>query len=442
MFKWYLRKFHNIYLYISILLTAFFIFGINSLQAVSPKITHTLTWSTWEKVWSGFIVWHSVPLSTITIDSSDNIYIAYRDGGTHVQQYNWSTWSELLPQATTASVWTLSINVDSSDNLYIAYGDDRASVKKYNGTSWDWVGSGPISTWNSGYHRLAFDSTDTPYIIYTDSDNDRMISVKTFNGSSWESVWPEFLSGTGTEFTDIEIDSNDEIYISYTQSVDTGRNVSVKKFNGSTWDLVWSEWFLPEVFYSELSIDENDTLFVTGTNYGNNSIAIVKTFNGTSWESVGSDWFTSDKSISSQVLFDNYNAPYYLYSDNELSVNDYKASLRKRDWSNWNPVGPLSFSDIKVSDIHWVINSSRIPYVIYETADGNDDLIVERFVEGYIDLHIDEWLTSLWRKWFCNVLNIMMSRSSKIFNYLMRNIEFSISTKLWSPDWPMRYCMK
>jgi len=71
----------------------------------------------------------------MTIDSLDNIYIAYRDEGTHVQQYNWSTWSELLPQATTASVWTLSINVDSADNIYIAYGDDRASVKMYNGSS-------------------------------------------------------------------------------------------------------------------------------------------------------------------------------------------------------------------------------------------------------------------------------------------------------------------
>jgi hypothetical protein len=56
---------------------------------------------------------------------------------------------------------------------------------KYNGSSWEVVGSPGFSDGEARYTSLAIDNDGTPYVAYSDQNQNRRATVMKWNGSRW-----------------------------------------------------------------------------------------------------------------------------------------------------------------------------------------------------------------------------------------------------------------
>lgn len=92
------------------------------------------------------------------------------------------------------------------------------------------VGSTGFSAGETGYNHIAFDSNDTPYVVYQDGGNSNKATVMKYDGSSWQTVGAAGFSAGGVSFIYMAIDSNDNPYVVYTDLNESDDAATVMKF--------------------------------------------------------------------------------------------------------------------------------------------------------------------------------------------------------------------
>ena len=117
---------------------------------------------------------------------------------------------------------------------------------KFNGSSWELVGSAGFSAGYVEHISLALDASGTPYVAYSDIDNNSgKASVMKFTGNGttgWELVGSAGFSTGQADSISLALDASGTPYVAYRDLTNVAK-ASVKKFNGSSWELVGSEGF-------------------------------------------------------------------------------------------------------------------------------------------------------------------------------------------------------
>ena len=115
----------------------------------------------------------------------------------------------------------ISLALDSSNTPYVAFRDVnnayKATVMKYNGTtsSWEIVGAAGFSAGNAYGISLALDSSNTPYVAYSDTANSYKATVMKYNGSSWEAVGAAGFSAGEADYPSLALDSGGTPYVAF-----------------------------------------------------------------------------------------------------------------------------------------------------------------------------------------------------------------------------------
>jgi hypothetical protein len=194
----------------------------------------------WETVGTGRVVEGYCYFLSIDTDTSGIPYISYRDmtdidntntyGKGTVMKYTGSGttgWQPVgIPGFTETYAEYTSIAIDSSDNVYVAYkvlsDGDKARVMKYDGTDWMYVGnqeSPAISSGAAMHVDLNINSKDEPYVAFQDRANGYEATVLKYDGSDWVTVgdygFTSSFSDSNVEYLDIQFDSNDNPYLGY-----------------------------------------------------------------------------------------------------------------------------------------------------------------------------------------------------------------------------------
>lgn len=279
-------------------------------------------------------------ISSFSINN-DTAYIAYSDASNSqkasVIKENGGNWTLVgLPGISNNSIYNISISFDINDVPYIAYSNSQDSVKKFDGADWVTVGS---SSGNFSACQLVFDSRNK---IYRGCDIDNATTtIDEFDGTDWVTIgnfstYAPTMDGpmpdpSGQKISKLALDSSDNLYVVYSDK-NYFNKATVAKYDGSIWSTLSAGFSNSDVYgYTSIVIDTNDHLYIS---HGNQ----VMTFDGTDWSNVGPNLGGGILSINDDKL---YSERYGNYGDivkfngatwvTIASANDYELAFNSQN---------------------------------------------------------------------------------------------------------------
>jgi len=225
--------------------------------------------------------------TSLVLDGSSTPYVAFVDGyylysgKATVMKYNGTAWVAVGTEGfSTGSASYTSLAIDGSGNLYIAFADgansNKATVMKYNGTSWVTYGSAGFSAGAATYISLAIDGGGTPYIAYNDGGNSNKATVMKYGGSGWTTLGSAgFSAGTAT-YVSLAIDLAKAPYVVYNDGANSNK-ATLMKYNGSTWiAVVGAGLSSGSADYTSIAITSSGIPYVAFEDGSNSSKATVE----------------------------------------------------------------------------------------------------------------------------------------------------------------------
>jgi len=274
--------------------------------------------------------------------------------------------------------------IDSQDNPYVVYNNDSSgiAVKKYNGSTWEPLGNTGLE-FDPSAVSIAFDILDTPYIVHIGKlGGNWRVGVVMYD--IYEEEWVE-LSG-GEEL------SNRSTMIYLPLRFDEDNNpLLLYHYNGDNWsgkaDLVKYEDGAWSTVSSFSNVNELTTIFALDPHnvpymaeYG--SKLTVKKYNGSAWEPVGNSGFAEVfqelvPTVNGSIDFDSDGTPYVAYLD--PTIGGGKVNVMKFDGNSWRSVGNAGISAGQAGSISHVIDKNGNIYVIYSDKLNQHKMTVMKY---------------------------------------------------------------
>lgn len=367
------------------------------LIVVSIMIVFT-TNAQWQPIGTAGFSPTGVDFPSLAFNSNDEPYVAFRDGASAlkatVMKYdgiNWVTVGTAGFSSYFVSRPTIAIN--SNDEPYVAFRDDvnssnnKLTVMKHDGTNWVTVGvsgfSGSVQTDNIS---LAFNSSDEPYVAYTDLtaiDNTvNKVTVMKFDGTNWITVGLAGFSASSGRDISLAFNSNDEPFVAYRDGLKSWKT-TVMKFNGTNWVTVGTAGFSAAGSeYTSLAFNSSDEPYVAYRDAGNSKKATVMKFDGTDWITVGTAGFSAGIASYTSLAFNSSNEPYVAFREFVSGSILNQATVMKFDGTDWITVGTAGFSAGATDQIRLAINSINEPHVVYTDLTQLYKATVMKFVDG------------------------------------------------------------
>ena len=360
------------------------------------------TWTSAKRLtWNPF----SSKYADITIDSSDNIHIAWQDntpgnleifykkstnGGTAWVSSKRLTWNSGRSEYS-------AINSDSSDNIHIMWQDETPGnyeiyhKKSTNGgTAWS---NAKRLTWSSGdsiLPALAFDSGDFIHMVYADdTSGTRKIYYKksTDQGNSWTS---KKLTSNSIDFylPRIAIDSKDDIYVVWYDLEFNDADLYLMKSTdgGETWSnsrrLTWS---FGNSSNASINIDSSDYVHLAHTddNPGYPEIYYRKSMDGgTTWCTKRLTWNPGYSSFA-KIAFDSSDNIHIVWSDSTPHYLNYEIYYKKSTDGGSTWTGERLTWNVKSSDNPALaIDKSDNIHVIWDdSSPGNKEIFHKKGIQ-------------------------------------------------------------
>jgi hypothetical protein len=361
------------------------------LLPVQQATVQAADYMVWKSVGTeGFATAGSNGLS-MAIDSQDTPYVVYSNnsnpsnGKASVMRYNGTDW-ELVGSSefSDGRAYYPSIAFDSDDTPYVVYQDagdlNKATVKRYVGSDWATVGNPGFTEGNALVTSIALDSDNIPYVAYWDSAISKL-SVKRYNGTDWVTVGVRGISEGSVDDIQIAFDRYDTPYVAFVDNGVSPGKARVMTFNGSEWEPLGGLGFSEgRAWFTSMALDSNGNPYVVYDDYAHSNKATVMKYDGSNWVVVGTPGFTSPKFpsyIYTWIALDRNDVPYIVYRDGD---NEGKATVMKYDGSNWVVVGTPGISASTADTIKIAIDSNGAPYVYYREPNNSNKLFVKKFL--------------------------------------------------------------
>ena len=275
------------------------------------------------------------------------------------------------------------IAFDLSDTPYVIYVDgvnhSGATVKKFDGTSWITVGTENFSNEAVCNTCIVFDSSGIPYVTYN-GQSSGFAMVKKFYNSEWVSLDG---SANGAISTDDAIDTSIAIsksgipFVAYSYFNGGEGPITVMKLDGGVWSVVGTKNFsMGNVSFPKIALDPSGTPYVIYEDLANSQKATVMKYNGTDWTVVGTAGFSCNDTGYTDIDVDTSGTPYVVYLDWGYNGS---ATVKKFDGTTWVTVGNPGFTSGEAVSTTIAIDSSGTPYIAYEDFGKKDGSTVMKF---------------------------------------------------------------
>ncbi|MEM1239458.1 MAG: DUF4347 domain-containing protein [Cyanobacteria bacterium P01_H01_bin.26] len=281
---------------------------------------------------------------------------------------NWEVVSNAEFSENEISYTDLEVDGDTPYVVYTNKDDNQLVVQKLEDNQWVPVGTPEVDARGFTFNTDIELSGGVPYVAYID-DTTRKTAVIKFEGGSWTAVGDVGFSSGRPEYIDLEIDDNGTPYLLY-KDIRQGGKAVLKKFVDGAWTTVG-----PDEGFSEgeiTSIDGTDPLdlkiidnipyaiYNYADGVGGNQV-IVKAFIDNNWVTVGNEGFAGGAVRSPNL--ESYNGiPYLVYSDPE---NSDRATVKVLENGSWVTVGNSTASPGDALSPDLEFDSAGTPYVVY-----------------------------------------------------------------------------
>lgn len=318
--------------------------------------------------------------ANIEFDRSGNIYSLYYDQLSHLKVkylYN-NLWSTLGQDSIS---FKNSINAklmfDINNQPIVGYWDfqlgEKAIIKKWNGLGWDVMGTSTISNGVTSMLNFKIDQSNKPIIAYledyTGNEVQNNIHVKYFDDvKGWQQLGPFFSKGLPYTI-DLQIDHNNTPYVVYTNSNDSSRIV-ISRFDGKNWvelgNSPGTTYYMPHLTFDRFN---NPFLFyISYDPIQKGSNIIIKKFNGSEWVHQGSiNRPLMTRFWTCPIVFSPLNEPVIAWIENEkYDSYIYSFKLNNKQWDTL--ASPIFIKDHNLSngiyvDLH--IDDNGVQYMNY-----------------------------------------------------------------------------
>lgn len=273
-----------------------------------------------------------------------------------------SSWNLVgAPGFATNSGLTYVLGVDRAGKLYYFFSDNAVgsdlSVYTFDGTNWTIVGLPGLTAISEGGlgYSMAFDSTNTPYIAYSDSSNGNTAVVRKWNGTAWALVGTAGFSVGSVAEIRLVIDSTDAPVVAYTDVANANKG-TVMRFNGTNWSALGGAGFTVDVV-SNLSLLPGAAGvlyfgFQDGSQSGKGSLY---SWNGTAWSALGGAGFTSTAIVDTALARTTNGNIYFGYRAGPLPYSGYVATW---DGASWTTLA-TPFDTSGTSDVHLAVDADE-----------------------------------------------------------------------------------
>ncbi len=234
--------------------------------------------SSWGDVGDNSISNGEVTDISLVLDSSGNPSVAYSecvngclDAQVSMKTLNGTTWGAFNGagmSVDSASYVSLSLNSGGMPYLAYLYPDvgniSKISAVRYDGTGWPQVGTAGFAIAEDDRIVLALNSSNVPYLAYSDGNKTGNISVMKFNDSAWEQVGTNGFSDRAATDISLAIDSKNTPYVAYSECMATGCEARVMQLNGSNWTQIGAvkNFIGGNADLTSLAVDKNGTLYL------------------------------------------------------------------------------------------------------------------------------------------------------------------------------------
>lgn len=186
---------------------------------------------------------------------------------------------------------------------------------KFSGSNWVAVGSAGFSDGVADYLSLAFDSNDTPYVVYGDFANSSKAIVKKFDRNNWITIGRAGFLSEGVGFITLALDNNCTPYVVYKDEANSYK-VTVMKYYGINWVNIKSAGVFGSLAdYTSIAIGKKGNLFIIYKDCSNSEKVPVKRYDGNSWINIGNTGFSKGKVSYTDIAKDSDDIPYFLFID-------------------------------------------------------------------------------------------------------------------------------
>lgn len=226
----------------------------------------------------------------------------------------------------------------------------------------------------STYPSLVVNTANEVFVAYRDAGNGGRITVSKFIGTGptgWTNVGAAgFSDPGGVSYTNLAIDNSDSLWVAY-KEMGTGK-VAVRKFDGTNWNLIGSTFSVGTSEFVAIDISSDGVPFVAYRD-GSNGRLSVKSLSSGSWVDVGPTFVTSSGiHLNARITIDfDGNTPYVAYRE-----TNGRLSVIKYSESSWSSVGGV-FTDS--TDYTSLAMHGSTPYVTYMDMSASKKATVKKF---------------------------------------------------------------
>jgi hypothetical protein len=359
--------------------------------AKSTFVVKKFNGSVWDTVGASFSIFFGTSSNNraITLDRFHTPYVLYPDTaagnfGTVKKCIN-GVWSAVGSAGFTSALFTSSsIRIGKADQPYVLFVESgKISVWKFNSVAWDSVGNRRFAT-ISGTPAIGFDTSGSPYVVFSDPTNLNRATVMKFNGSAWAQISPfGGLSTLGASSYDIEVDSS--MNVLYFKFNDTAQGPTVKKYDGTNWFPVGAQGSLTGIG-DDLSVNSTGTPYLSLRRADS---ALVMKFDGSNWIQVSSSIKkATGGNTYLTLLHDTIPAlgHHFLPYGSKPVVSQYGAS-------GWTKIGPYGFVPggipvynnfflPSVKRLLTTFNSNNVAHVVFSDSSYSGKLSLMKFTGG------------------------------------------------------------
>ncbi len=270
-----------------------------------------------------------------------------------------------------------SIDIDNSNNLHIAYYDDLDKLYYIDYSTNPQNAQLVDPTRNLSHDlSLAIDKNGYAHISYSDDDERDLVYANNISGT-WENTVLESKAGTGDKSV-CKIDSNNFVHIVYEQ-VTYSRLKYITNISG-TWE--YTEIDNNAATDLSMDIDSQGVIHIVYTDDSDNH-RCKYAFNPTGSWVIQSIDPTITTGLDNSIALDNMDIPHVAYSYQVEGKSDKYLKYAEFDGgSNWNK-SIIDDSDRSGSYTNIVIDTGNNVHIFYE--DGNDPEI------SYITDKLGDW---------------------------------------------------
>ncbi len=314
----------------------------------------------------------------ICLDDEDTPFLACRNFSDPIEvlQFDGVSWSGLGTNIGNSDS-DMDMAVDEYGTPWIAFNDvsagGKAVVKKYSGGSWVTVGS-PVSTGEARSIALAFDNNGVAYVgFYEQSQNYRAYVYK-YTGGSWQMVGTGPIAEEITLWLRFAFDSNNTPYVLWCKAVGYSYYSRVSSFENNTWSIIGGGDITSNITYfdHEIVINNDDDVFVSISETTGTELNVYELVYGVWVKKTNSTNYIGEQ----HGMVVNSDGLIYLGFQNASQAS--QTSVVSFDGSTWESVGPVSISG-SANNQSMAIASDNTPYIAYSDSDQQDKATVKAY---------------------------------------------------------------